>query len=161
MRRDTSDKKRRWTRKPMARVQRVALFQREVRERLSEAALDVLLARAELISEGQIAPLSREENRYYGSTMLTLNLSGASPFFREPMDAAAAARVADMLGKDPRVIPRFRALALKEAERVSGAKLAKLEMEIAVDARGENVLVDLDVEATLASDGRSSKDQAG
>src|SRR5262245_8714152 len=40
-------------RKPMARVTRIALIEREVREQLSLAALDLLFGRAEVISEGQ------------------------------------------------------------------------------------------------------------
>ena len=40
-------------RRPMARATRIALFEREVRVRLSRAALDLLFARAEVISEGQ------------------------------------------------------------------------------------------------------------
>jgi hypothetical protein len=37
-------------RRPMARATRIALFEREVRERLSRTALDLVLSRAEVIS---------------------------------------------------------------------------------------------------------------
>ena len=38
-------------RRPMARATQIALFEREVRERLSRTALDLVLSRAEVISE--------------------------------------------------------------------------------------------------------------
>ena len=44
-------------RKPMARATRITLFEREVRERLSRAALDVVFARAESLSEGNPATI--------------------------------------------------------------------------------------------------------
>lgn len=147
------------TRKPMARVTRVALFQREIRERLSDAALHVLLAKAEVISEGQVAPAGMA--KYYGSTMLTMDLALCTAEFREMMDAATALRVAEMLRSDRRFKPRLRDLARREAERVADAKLKNLEMEVKVDVRGPRVLVDLDVEATVASSQHRSQARLG
>jgi hypothetical protein len=57
----------------MARATRIALFEREVRERLSRAALELVLARAEVISEGQRS-VRGERDAYFGSTMLTIDL---------------------------------------------------------------------------------------
>ena len=39
--------------KPMARAVRVTLFEREVREKLSVAAIEILLERARILSEGK------------------------------------------------------------------------------------------------------------
>ena len=43
------------TKKPMARAERVTLFEREVRERLSVAAIEIVLAKAHVLSEGKRA----------------------------------------------------------------------------------------------------------
>ena len=140
----------------MARVTRVALFQREIRERLSEAALDVLLSAADVISEGQVAGQTADNKKYFGSTMLTLDLTTCKGFFRDIMDSSTANRVAELLRSDDRIQPRLRELALREAERVAGGSLQEIEMEIRVDTRSEQVLVDLDVEATVTGAKRDS-----
>ena len=57
----------------MARATQIALFEREVRERLSRAALDVVFARAERLSEGQ-SSVRGGRAAYFVSTMLTLDL---------------------------------------------------------------------------------------
>src|SRR3954449_13051215 len=82
--------------RPIARVQRIALFEREVRERLSRAALDVLFARAEVISEGQ-STIRNAKPAYFGSTMLTIDLNGLAGVLREACDAGTARRLANLL----------------------------------------------------------------
>ena len=73
-------------RKPMARVTRIALFEREVRERITLAALDLLLSRAEVISEGQ-RNVRGGRDAYFGSTMLTFDLPALSVVIRDACDA--------------------------------------------------------------------------
>ncbi len=66
----------------MARARRIAMFEREVRERLSRAALDAILDRAEVISEGQRAERNGKDS-YLGSTMVTVDLDSLGPVVRE------------------------------------------------------------------------------
>ena len=61
--------------RPLARVERISLFEREVKERLSRAALDVLFAAAGVMSEGQRSARNKRE-AFFGSTMLTFEQLG-------------------------------------------------------------------------------------
>jgi hypothetical protein len=165
-------------RKPMARVVRITLFEREIRERLSGAALDLVFARAELLSEGQRVvrggaksdrpeggdeparigtgpheaqsdPPRDSKNGYVGSTMLTIDLSSLSDVLRDACDAATAHRVAELMRMDGTVPDRIRDIAEREATRVAAAKLKDLRTQISVRAQGAKVFIDVDVEAGL------------
>jgi hypothetical protein len=133
--------------RPLARVQRIALFEREVRERLSRAALDLVFERAEVMSEGQ---RTTRDGRpvYWGSTMLTIDLDGLAPVLREVCDAGTARRLAILLMDDPAVAARVKSIAAREAARVAGARLRELATEMKVNARGARVFIDVDVEGT-------------
>jgi len=126
-------------RKPMARATRITLFEREVRERLSRAALDLLFARAEVMSEGQRAPRGGKDS-YFGSTMMTIDLPALSAVLRDEPDAGTARRLATLLGEDAAVEKRVQALATREAARVAGANIR---------AQGARVFIDVDVEGTF------------
>ena len=86
-------------RRPMARATRIALFEREVRERLSRAALELVLARAEVISEGQRG-VRGGRDAYFGSTMLTIDLPSLELLLRDACDAGTARRLAALLETD-------------------------------------------------------------
>jgi hypothetical protein len=133
--------------RPMARVERIALFEREVRERPSRAALELVFRRAEVISEGQRA---NRDGRpvYFGSTMLTLDLETLGPALREACDAGAARRLAALLAGDPSVTARVKTIATREATRLAGGRLRTIATEIKVSARGARVFIDVDVEGT-------------
>ena len=135
-------------RKPMARVTRIALFEREVRERLSLAALELLLSRAEVISEGQRS-VRGGRDAYFGSTMLTFDLPAMAVLLRDACDAATARRLASLLEADGRVAGRVQELAAREAARVAGAAPGAVSTHIAIRAQGARVFVDVDVEATF------------
>lgn len=134
--------------RPVARVERIALFEREVHERLSRAALELLFARVEVISEGQRST-RRGQAVFFGSTMLTIDLALLSPALREACDAATARRLALLLGNDPAVASRVKAIATREAARIAGARPGNLATELKVSARGARVFIDVDVEGTL------------
>jgi hypothetical protein len=134
--------------RPMARATHIAIFEREVRERLSKAAVDLLLDRAEVLSEGQ--RLSRQGRSVYeGSTMLTLELVASAQLFREPCDAGTARRLAAMLARDVAARNRIRIIAQREAERITQSRVRDVTAEIRVRAQGARVLVDVDLEARL------------
>jgi hypothetical protein len=130
----------------MARARRVTLFEREIRERLSEAAVELLLGGARVLSEGEVAP----GGRFYGSTMLTLDLGAVSAAFRERCDAAAARRVASMMAADARVARRVRAVAEREAATVAGARVKLAASDLRVRAQGALVHIDVDLEGAVA-----------
>jgi hypothetical protein len=133
-------------RRPMARATRIALFEREVRERLSRAALDLLFARATVISEGQRA-VRGGRDCYFGSTMLTIDLPALAPLLRDACDAGTAQRLAALLDGDAAVAERVRELAAREAARVAGAAPREVSTHVAIRAQGARVFVDVDVEA--------------
>jgi len=91
-------------RRPMARATRIALFEREVRERLSRAALELVLGRAEVISEGQRG-VRNGRDAYFGSTMLTIDLPSLDLLLRDACDAGTARRLAELLDTQTPVLP--------------------------------------------------------
>jgi hypothetical protein len=133
--------------RPIARVTRIALIEREVRERLSRAALELLFSHAEVMSEGQRSTRAGAPI-YFGSTMLTVDLETLAPFLREPCDAGTARRLGALLARDPTVATRVKAIAAKEAARLAGGRLRAVAAEMKVTARGSRVFIDVDVEAT-------------
>ena len=132
-------------RKPCAPARRVSLFEREIRVHLGTAASELLFSQAEVLSEGQ-----RQGARYFGSTMITLDLGRAQTALREPCDAADARRVAQLLEKDARVQARVRGIATAAAVERAGAAFARLDVEVRARADGSRVHVDLDVEGFVS-----------
>jgi hypothetical protein len=135
-------------RRPMARATRIALFEREVRERLSGAALDLVLARAEVISEGQRS-VRGGRDAYFGSTMLTIDLPALELLLRDACDAGTARRVANLLETDAQAAAHIEALAGREAARVAGAVPQTVSTHVAIRSQAAKVFIDIDVEATF------------
>lgn len=133
-------------RKPSTAARRVSLFEREIRIHLGTAAIEVLFGLAEVLSEGQ-----RDGARYFGSTMITIDLARARGLVRDACDVADAHRVAALLEKDARVQARARTLAAQAAAERAAAPLARLDAELRVRAEGLCVRIDLDVEGETAS----------
>ena len=135
-------------RKPMARATRISLFEREVRERLSRAALDVVFARAELLSEGQRTARGGRE-AYFGSTMLTLDLEALRDVLRDACDAGTAHHLVTLMEADPAIPRRIREIAEREARRIAAARLKDIRTQVSLRAQGAKVFVDVDVEGAL------------
>ena len=135
-------------RRPMARATRIGLFEREVRERPARAALDLLFARAEVISEGQRTQRGGRD-AYFGSTMLTFDLPALAVLLRDACDAGTAVRLASLLEEDASVGKRVQELAKREAARVSGAAPREVSTHVAIRAQGAKVFIDVDVEAAF------------
>jgi hypothetical protein len=133
--------------RPIARVQRIALFEREVRERLSRAALDLVFERAEVMSEGQ-RTTRQGQPVYFGSTMLTIDLEALAPQLRESCDAGTARHLAALIASDAAVAARVKGVAGREAARIVGGRLKAIATEVKVSARGARVFIDVDVEGT-------------
>ena len=136
--------------KPMAKAARVTLFEREIRERLSQPALEILLDSAEVLSEGE-----RIENApaleingplptIYGSAMLTIDLVKVADRVREICNEETAGRVATQIASDERVSARLRHLAAQVATRLAGAAVDNLTTEIRVRTRHATIFIDID-----------------
>jgi hypothetical protein len=135
-------------RRPMARATRIALFEREVRERISRAALELVLGRAEVISEGQRG-VRNGRDAYFGSTMLTVDLPSLDLLLRDACDAGTAHRLAELLETDATVGPRIEALAASEAARVAGAAPKSVSTHVTIRSQAAKVFIDIDVEAVF------------
>src|SRR5262252_726493 len=136
-------------RRPMARATRIALFEREVRERISRAALELVLGRAEVISEGQRG-VRGGRDAYFGSTMLTIDLPSLDLLLRDACDAGTAHRLAELLESDAAAAERIEALAASEAARVAGAAPRSVSTHVAIRSQAAKVFIDIDVEAVFA-----------
>jgi hypothetical protein len=132
----------------MARARQIALFEREVHERLSPSAIDLVLRRAQVLSEGQRATRAGHDV-YCGSTMLTIDLADMAAVLRDACDAGCAARLATQLRTDKAAIARVQTVAANETERLAANRPKSLTAEIRVRNQGSRVFVDVDVEATF------------
>lgn len=138
-------------RRPMAFVRRVSLFRREIHESVSPAALEVLLGSAGRISEGKLSG-----GRYFGCTMLTLDLGEVQGAVSDPCDVATAARLARRLAAEPYVEQEVRRLALSEARRITSRSLDLVEAELRVRVEGTRVFIDVDLEGALNTSSASA-----
>ena len=142
-------------RRPMARASRVTLFEREIRERLSQPAIELLLRHASVLSEGECTDVPRDAaapgpGPFFGSTMLTIDLDAIQDAVREPCDASSARRVALLVCGDERFERRMRAIAEREASRLAGRPIASAAAEVRVRAHGTRLFVDVDLEGEVA-----------
>jgi hypothetical protein len=135
-------------RKPMARASRLTLFEREVRERLSRAAMDVVFARAESISEGQCQSRGGRE-AYFGSTMLTIDLPALGDVLRDAGDVGTPQRLVPLMELDHEVGVRIREIAAREATRIAVARLKDLKTHVSIRAQEQRIFIDVDVEANV------------
>ena len=132
-------------RKPMARASRVSLFHREIRTGLSSAAVEILLGQAQLLSEGQF-----EGPEFYGSTMITIDCGRARKWVSDPCDATTVRQVGELLLRDDRFRDRVRDLGEREALRLARKSLGTTQIEMSLRTAGNNLHVDVDVQATLS-----------
>jgi hypothetical protein len=126
----------------MAMTRRVSLFEREVRVRLAPAAVDLLHSAARVLSEGEIIG-----DVYAGSTMLTVDLTRTVDRVSDPPDASTAQRIALLYAGDDRCRAYAKRIAVTEAVRTAGAALSAPKVDVETRARGNEVLLSLNVEA--------------
>ncbi len=137
-------------RKPMAKATRVTLFEREVRERLSDAAIELLLGAAKVLTEGQLARGQQGGEAFFGTTMLTMELAAVADAFRERCDEGAAKKVAALMAGDTRIARRARHTAEREATQLAGRTVKTSASDVRFRADGTSVYIDVDLEGTLA-----------
>jgi len=127
----------------MALARRVSLFEREVAVRLAPVALELLHDAARTLTEGALVG-----DDYAGSTMLTIDLTRTRERISDPPDASTAQRVALLYASDERCRDNARRIAAKEARRMAGCELSIPHVDIESRARGHELHLSLNVEAT-------------
>lgn len=127
----------------MAKTQRVGLFYRRIVESVSVTGVEVLLRSATCLSEGQLSA----DGRYYGSSMITIDLGTLTTAVSDPCDVATASRLARRIREDAATIARFAARARAAAAEIARCPLRAAQTEVQVRSDGCMVYVDVDVEA--------------
>lgn len=157
------------------RVRRIPLIRREVRETLSDNALELLFGSAELLVEGErdlegvrVSVQGRETDRAYATVMVTLDLTRCASLLREPADEATAERVAELMRGSAAVRRQLIELARpKLAELVepfftspppswdahgdARARALRIELLPVVRVAGARILIDGDAVVSLRS----------
>ncbi|MBW2735252.1 MAG: hypothetical protein JRH20_22950 [Deltaproteobacteria bacterium] len=135
--------------RPMAKVQRVALISRQVTERLGLAGAELLLSQASRMSEGQLLP----DGHYFGSTMLTIDLEqlATAGLLSDTCDVSTALKVARLMAVSDALRERVRTVASQEAFRLAEQEIAPTAVEIRVRAEGTLVFIDIDLEGSATN----------
>lgn len=131
--------------RPMAFARRVSLFRRQIVESLSPAGLQLLLASSSRISEGQVT----SRGRYYGTTMLTIDLESTNEQVQDVQDVSTASRLARHLEQERSAMQQVVRLAVREAGNVAGAPILKPAAEVEIRVQGHRILVDVDLEGNI------------
>jgi hypothetical protein len=134
--------------RPMARVRKIPLIEREIHEHLSQAALDAIFANTHVISEGETVK-GGGKIQFLGSTMLTIDVEAFGDVLREPADEGTARRLAALLAKEPSLTNRIEWVVRQEVERITAAATQSVRGETRIRAQGTRVYLDIDVEAIL------------
>ena len=139
-----------------ARVQKVQLIRREVREVLSPSALEVLFKYGEHVVEAG-PELGRGRRpagqRFYATVMVTIDLRRCAVHFCEPADVATADKLAELMLGSARVRHKLVELARPELARLAGVAPEQLLVEIDhhVRSEGPQVFIDGDAMVSLGS----------
>lgn len=137
--------------KPMAKASRVSLFHREIRTSLSSAAVEILLGQAQILSEGQI-----QGKTFYGSTMITIDCAQAREWVSDPCDSTTSRQVGELLLKDKLFCNRVRRLGEREARKQAESSISDAQIDLSLRTSGNNLHVDIDVEASTAKRKKAS-----
>lgn len=126
----------------MAMARRVSLFEREVSVKIAPAAVDLLHGCARVLSEGECVG-----NRFAGSTMLTIDLAKTAERISDPPDATTAQKIAFLYAADEHCRERAKRVAVREANKLAGEKLANHNVDVESRARGSELHLAFNVEA--------------
>jgi hypothetical protein len=148
------------------RVRRIPLIRREIRESLSDNALELLFCSAELLVEGDRdleAGRLADSERAYATVMVTLDLTHCATFLRERADEATAERVAELMRGSASVRRRLIELARPKLAQLVDAPPRSLRIELlpVVRVAGARILIDGDAVVSQASTGRARRQAVG
>ena len=131
----------------MASVSTIRLISRQVIERLSVAGVELILAKAKKITEGQVA----DDAQYFGSTMVTIDLEQLDLLISDTCDVLTANRLTEQLTEEADSLGLLKALAKREARRVAQREFETIEIDIRVRSEGHWIFVDMDVEGSVSA----------
>lgn len=137
----------------MATVSTVRLISRQIIERLSIAGVELILAKATRITEGQIS----DDGQYDGSTMVTIDLQRLDRLISDSCDVLTANRLTVQLYEEAESLSLLKALAHREALGVAQRQFEKIEIDVRIRSEGHWIFIDMDVEGNVvaASDTRT------
>jgi len=119
---------------------------------LTRAFEEELFRVAEILSEGGCRDGTRGSGeRYFGSSMISIDLERLKPWFRGGLDEVAVERFAQAVDGSVRV--RLRAMRLARAEavrRVPNRLLGTAHVETRIRLSGRQLHIDVDLEASLS-----------
>jgi hypothetical protein len=130
--------------RPFVPAETLPLFHREVRERLSPTALQLLLDRAEIFVEGSAARGSSAHGAFLGTAMVTLDLAAAADRVRPLSDGAMRLCAAFADEPEARRAIVARVLEAARSRLASPGPLRASAPRFRVD--GDRVLVDFDLD---------------
>lgn len=140
-------------------VRRLSLIRREVREVLAPHALDLLWSRREQMIEGS-RELGRKAagDRYFATVMVTIELRRCAGLFAEPIDAATAGLLAELLGRSEALHRRLCALVRPELAALAERPPEALEISLEHRVRADDtcLLIDGDAMTTVTPVTRTS-----
>lgn len=143
-----------------ARVQKVSLIRREIREFLSPNAVELLFSRAEYVVEAGEDPCG---DAVYATVMVNVDLEELAALARESMDAATAHRLVALTEADSGVAKRMRQLArpylCELAER--SVALDEITTDLRVRSEGPTLLIDADAMVSLSKQTRDDSSRSG
>jgi hypothetical protein len=135
--------------RPLAQARKIPLIEREVHEFLSQAALDAIFARCEVLSEGE-AGKGQGPGPFVGSTMLTFDVTALGELMREPADEGTARRLAALLAQEKSLAGRIETIVRREVERLIQRQPRQVHGDTRIRTQGTRVFLDIDVEASLS-----------
>lgn len=136
-----------------ARIRRLSLIRREVREGLAPQALDLLWSQREQIVEGGRELGSRARHgSFFATAMVTIDLGRCAALFSEPADVATAELVAELMAADPALVSRLAALVRPELALLAAVPEAALSITVEHRVRAEGVQILIDGDAIASVD---------
>jgi hypothetical protein len=133
----------------MVSTRKVSLFRREIKEWISPSALEILIGASEVIAEGSFDTTETDSPIFLGSIQIKVDLSACASYIQDPLDAAAAKRLTQMILSDQIAREVLAELALREAERAAGCALFELQTEMDVSHQGDELRISIDVEGLV------------
>jgi len=142
--------------KPLAKALRGSLLVGRQHTAISRAFEEELFRRADVLSEGSCRSAKGALDCYFGSTMISFDLSSVRGRFRGEFDAAAKAQLLRAVDGSVRVRLRAMRLACAEAaRRVPDRALGTALTEIRVRLSNDQLHIDVDLEVPLGVSSRS------
>jgi hypothetical protein len=136
--------------KGLARARRDAFVVARPIEYLSRGAEEALFRTAQVLSEGSQRVSASGERRYFGSTMITFDLTQLSAYWRGPLGSEDKQALLRLVAGSVRVRLRATRIACAEvARRVTDRPLGSSLVETSVRLSGDSLQMDVDLEVPV------------